>query len=54
VVAVRRIVTVGLIKEFLLIVGFFSLVYGVWQIYIPAAWIIGGLLLLYVGIPRGE
>jgi small neutral amino acid transporter SnatA (MarC family) len=29
-----------------LLLGFAALLYGVWQVYRPAAWILGGLLLL--------
>lgn len=39
-------------REVLLISGFASLVIGLWLIYPPAALIVGGCLLMWVGIPK--
>lgn len=36
----------GLLDFTITLLGFFALMYGVWQVYPPAAWILGGLLLL--------
>jgi hypothetical protein len=30
--------------------GAVSLIYGVWQIYVPAGWIFAGLLLIYLSL----
>lgn len=42
------------IKEALLLGGFVSLEIGVWLIYPPAAFIIGGAILLWLGLPSKE
>ena len=34
-----------------LVLGFLMLIYGIWQIYMPAAFITGGILLLLFGFP---
>jgi hypothetical protein len=39
------------IREACLLVGFCSLIYGIWLIYQPAAWIVGGLILIWLGMP---
>jgi uncharacterized membrane protein AbrB (regulator of aidB expression) len=36
----------GLLDFLIALLGFAALLYGVWQVYRPAAWILGGLLLL--------
>ena len=41
------------IREAIMVIGFAAFVFGVWQIYEPAAWVMGGALLMYVGAPRG-
>lgn len=42
------------IREACLLAGFGVLVWGIHLIYHPAAWIIGGILLLYAGWPAGK
>jgi hypothetical protein len=45
------------IREACLVAGLLILVRGVWLIYPPAAWIVGGLILIWLSIPprsRGE
>lgn len=39
------------VREACLVAGFLMLVRGVWLIYPPAVWIIGGLILIWLGIP---
>lgn len=39
------------IREACLVAGFFMLVRGIWLIYPPAAWIVGGLILIWFGTP---
>lgn len=39
------------IREACLLAGFCSLTYGIWLIYPPAAWVVGGLILVWLGIP---
>ncbi|GEA17509.1 hypothetical protein [Moorella sp. E306M] len=39
------------IREACLLAGFCLLTYGIWQIYQPAAWIVGGLILVWLGMP---
>jgi len=40
------------IQEAALVVGFFMLMYGLWQCWQPSMWIVGGLLLMRLGTPR--
>jgi len=39
------------IREICLVVGFFSLIAGLWLIYPPAMFIIGGFILMWIGLP---
>lgn len=39
------------IKETCLLAGFLMLETGIWLIYPPAAFIVGGILLLWLGMP---
>jgi hypothetical protein len=39
------------IRELILVAGFFMLGYGLWRIYQPAAYIVCGTLLLWLGLP---
>lgn len=39
------------VREACLVAGFLSLETGIWFIYPPAAGIIGGLLLMWLGLP---
>ncbi|MGO4181217.1 hypothetical protein AB4Z17_08555 [Paenibacillus sp. TAF43_2] len=41
-------------RESCLVAGFFMLGYGIWSIYPPAAWIVCGGLLLWVGFPQKQ
>jgi uncharacterized membrane protein AbrB (regulator of aidB expression) len=36
----------GLLDFIITLLGFVALLYGTWLVYAPAAWILGGLLLL--------
>ncbi|MFD2334716.1 hypothetical protein ACFSR7_36195 [Cohnella sp. GCM10020058] len=40
------------VRESFLVAGFSAFVAGVWWIYPPAALIIGGGLLMWLGLPR--
>jgi hypothetical protein len=40
-----------LIREVLLILGFIMVCYGLWSIYPPAMFVIGGAALVWVGLP---
>jgi hypothetical protein len=40
------------IRETCLVAGFLLLEVGIWIIYQPAAFIMGGLLLMWLGIPE--
>ncbi|WP_169744518.1 hypothetical protein [Paenibacillus stellifer] len=40
------------LRELLLVAGFGALVTGLWMIHPPAALIIGGGLLIWVGLPK--
>jgi hypothetical protein len=42
----------GILQDIFLVLGFTSLVYGVWLIHPTAAYIVGGVLLLYAGFPK--
>jgi hypothetical protein len=42
------------IQELAVLAGFFMFLYGLWQIYPPAMWIIGGLWLMYPGRSSGR
>ncbi len=39
------------LREALLLAGFFAFCYGIWQIYPPAAFIAGGIILMYFAAP---
>ncbi|ADU30988.1 hypothetical protein [Evansella cellulosilytica] len=43
-----------IIQDALLIIGFLLLCYGLWLIYPPIMFIIGGILLLKAGLPPVE
>lgn len=42
------------IKEIAIVVGFASLNHGLWLMNPAAAWIIGGIILLWLGFPGKE
>lgn len=39
------------LREALLLAGFFAFCYGVWLVYPPAAFIAGGVLVMYFAAP---
>ncbi len=39
------------LREVLLLAGFFTFCYGIWQVYPPAAHIVGGALVMYFAAP---
>ncbi len=39
------------VREISLFIGFVSVIYGLWMIYRPLPFIIGGLMLMWVGLP---
>ncbi|WP_256846922.1 hypothetical protein [Paenibacillus sp. Pae108] len=39
------------IRETCLVAGFFMLEIGLWMIYTPAAFLIGGVILMWLGLP---
>jgi len=41
------------LREFLLIIGFASFITGIALIYVPAAFVFGGVLLLWLCAPAG-
>jgi len=43
---------VSFLREFILIIGFISFVFGIYLIHLPAALIAGGVLLLIAGYPK--
>jgi hypothetical protein len=49
--AVKAKITPENVKETCLLVGFFMLLRGLWLIWPPIMWIIGGILLMWFGLP---
>lgn len=43
-----------ILREILLILGFLSLVYGVGLIHVPVAFILGGVVLVYLTMPSAK
>ena len=43
---------VSTMREILMLLGYLSLEYGLFIVYEPSAFIIGGILLMYVGYPK--
>lgn len=41
----------GNLPDIAMVLGFLMLLYGIWQVYKPASFIIGGALLLLFGLP---
>ncbi|WEG14146.1 hypothetical protein PU629_07215 [Pullulanibacillus sp. KACC 23026] len=39
------------VREICLVIGFILLIYGIYQIYKPASFIVGGILILWIGLP---
>jgi len=42
----------AILPDILMIIGFISVAYGLWQIYQPAMFIICGALVILLGYPR--
>lgn len=43
-----------LVNDSLVLSGAGMVVWGIWQIYQPAAWIVGGAVLLWYGLARAS
>jgi hypothetical protein len=42
----------GVIPDILMIIGFFFIEYGLFTVYPPAMWVVGGILLILLGYPK--
>lgn len=49
--AIKAKITPEFIKETCLLAGFSMVLRGLWLIYPPAMWIIGGMALVWFGLP---
>jgi len=45
--------TIETIKEILLLLGFIMLGIGLYMVYIPAMFVVCGIILMYIGWPKG-
>lgn len=41
------------LRDLLMITGLIMAMYGIYLIFPPAAWIVGGIFLIYLGWPKG-
>jgi len=49
--AIKAKITPEFVKETCILVGFAMVLRGLWLIYPPAMWIIGGMALIWFGMP---
>lgn len=47
-----RLIFASIVKDLFYLAGFFCVVYGVYQIHLPAAYITAGILFLLAAIPK--
>lgn len=45
-------ITESTVKEIALITGFLLFIYGLWLLFVPAAFITSGIMLLWFGFPE--